>query len=302
MGSNLIIKVGELWFKNPIILASGILGDKASLLKRAINEGVGGIVTKSITLEPREGYKTPIIIGLKCGFLNAVGLANPGIDGIKELISEINTKDVPIIVSIAGSSIQEFIKIAKASEKYGADGIELNFSCPHVRGKGIEIGADPQLVFEIIDNVRREVNIPIFVKLGLSDNIIKASEKALEGGANALVLINTIKGMAIDVWVQKPILSNKFGGVSGCAIHPIAVRVVYEIYEEFQADIIGVGGVEDWEDAIEFILAGARAVQVGSAIAYKGYSIFKELKNGILNYLDKLGIKSIEEIVGIAHS
>ncbi len=298
---NLEVNISGIKLRNPTLLASGIIGTSATLLIRAYKEGAGGVVTKSFTKERREGYPTPIIVAHKCGFINAVGLANPGIDGIKEIIPKVKAKGVPIIVSIAGTNPEDFLILALEAEKYGADGIELNLSCPHTKRFGLEIGTDKSIVREIITKLKDHVRIPIFAKFGLTDNIIEIAKVAEESGIDGIVAINTIKGMVIDVWLKRPILSNKYGGVSGPAIHPIATRIVYDLYESVNVPIIGVGGVDDWKSAVELILAGARAVQIGSALAYKGFRVFREIVNGICRYMERSGFNRIEEIVGLAH-
>ena len=287
--------------RNPTMLASGILGDKASLLERAYRAGAGAVVTKSFTREPREGYVTPIIVGVPCGFINAVGLANPGKDGLRSILEKIKGK-FPVIVSIAGATAEEFVELAIIAEEHGARGVELNLSCPHAEKRGLEIGADPRTVEKIVSEVKSVVRIPVFVKLGISDNMIESCVRAENAGADGLVLINTIKAMKIDIWIKKPILSNKFGGLSGPAIHPIAVRTIYEAYEQVDIPIIGVGGIISWEDAVEFLLAGASAVQLGSAIAWKGYGVFKEIIDGIKYYLKANGFSSVNDIIGLAHN
>jgi len=298
---DLSVTIANLRIRNPTMLASGILGTSPSLLIRAYQEGAGAVVTKSFTKEYREGYKTPIIIATKCGYINAVGLANPGKEHIKEIVNPVKKMGVPIIVSLAGSTKEEFRELALEAEDSGADGLELNLSCPHAEKRGLEIGSDPELVYKIIEQLKEDIRIPVFAKLGLSDNIITTAIKAEEAGADGLVLINTVRGMLIDIWTKKPVLSNKFGGISGPAIHPIAVRVVYEVYEKVNIPIIGVGGIDNWESAIEMFLAGAKAVQIGSAIAYEGLDIFKRIVNGIRNYLIENGYGSIKDIIGLAH-
>ncbi|MHA1616979.1 MAG: dihydroorotate dehydrogenase [Candidatus Njordarchaeales archaeon] len=297
---DLSVRIGKLQLRNPTMLASGILGDKASLLERAYRAGAGAVVTKSFTREPREGYATPIIVGVPCGFINAVGLANPGKDGLKSVLEKIRGK-FPVIVSIAGATVEEFVELAVIAEDYGADGLELNMSCPHAERRGLEIGSDPSIVGKIVEDVKQSVKIPIFVKLGLSDNIFESCKQAEEAGADALVLINTIRAMKIDIWIRKPVLSHKYGGLSGQAIHPIAVFTVYRAYEIVDIPVIGVGGVTNWEDAVEFLLAGASAVQIGSSLALKGYNIFSEIVNGIRHYLEKIGFSSVRDIIGLAH-
>ncbi len=294
-------KVASLKMLNPLVLASGILGSEGSLLVRAAREGFGAVTTKSFTPEAREGYKTPIIAFVEQGLLNAVGLANPGYKALPQILGDAKKGGVPVIVSIAASTPEEFSRIASYAEEHGADAIELNLSCPHVKGHGLQIGQDPDYTGEIVSSVSSIVNIPVFVKIGVTDNLIETVSKALDKGADAIVAINTVKAMAIDIYAKKPVLSNKYGGLSGPAIHPIATRVIYDVYREFSPPIIGVGGVSTWMDAVEFLLAGASAVGVGTAVAYKGLSIAGEILQGIEEYMESEGFSTLEEIVGYAH-
>lgn len=300
--SRLITKVGSLKLPNPTVLASGILGH-GSLMRRAIVEGgAGGVVTRSLTREPREGYATPVIVGTRAGLVNAVGLANPGFRSFLENELPIaKGTGACVIVSVAGTSAGEFAEISAAAEGAGADAVELNLSCPHVEKRGLELGADPELVRDIVEEVKGILKIPVHVKLGVADRLGEVALAAEGAGADAAVAINTVRAMAIDVHARVPAISNVYGGLSGPAIHPIAVRCVYELYELLSIPIIGSGGVEDWMTAVEFLLAGARAVQIGSAVAVKGLSVFKEVAEGIERYLDSYGFKGVEEVVGLAH-
>ncbi len=298
----LSVDLAGIKLRNPLMLASGVVGNNKNLMMRAWESGAGAIVTKTYTVEPREGYRTPIIVDLPYGYLNAVGLENPGINGIGELLSVLKERDVKVIVSIAGRDIEEFVKLAVRSQEYGADGIELNLSCPHTGGYGLEIGMDREAVIMAIRRIKEEVDIPVFPKFGYMPKLIDVLKMAEIAGADGIVIINTIRGMKIDIWIRRPILSNKFGGLSGPAIHPIAVACVYEAYEQLNIPIIASGGVWGWEEAIEFFLAGATAIQVGSVIGMKGMDIFGEILRGIEKYLEENGFKDIREIIGLAHS
>lgn len=293
--------VGNLRLRNPLVLASGILGSEGSLLARAAEEGFGALTTKSFTLEPREGYKTPITVFTVAGLVNAVGLANPGYKILPDILTVAKKGGVPVIVSVAASNPDEFLIISSYAEECGADAVELNLSCPHVNGHGLEIGQDPGYTGEIVKTVSGSVDIPVFIKVGLSDRVLETVSSALDSGADAVVAINTVRAMVIDVYARQPILSNKYGGLSGPAIHPIATRVIYDIYREFSPPIIGVGGVSSWMDAVEFLLAGASAVGIGTAVAFKGLSIAREILDGIEEYLVSEGFSSIEDIVGYIH-
>ncbi|MHA1340123.1 MAG: dihydroorotate dehydrogenase [Promethearchaeota archaeon] len=295
------VSIANLKFPTPFILASGILGISYSAMLALEKEGIGGITTKSIGPEPREGYSNPSIIGLENDtFLNAVGLANPGISYFKKEITEIKNKiKIPLVVSIFGNTPKSFAEVAEQAWKAGADAIEMNISCPHAHVSFI--GADPNVTFEYVSVVRTSVKCPLFVKLSPNvTNIIDIAKSAEKAGADALVAINTVKAMAIDINLKKPILSNKIGGLSGRAIKPIGLRNVFAIYPEVKIPIIGCGGIFEWQDAIEYFLAGASAVQIGSAFSL-GYEILGDMIRGIKNYLRNNDFSSILEIIGLAH-
>lgn len=294
--SRLSVEVGGLKLRNPIILAAGILSN-GPLLKQAAKAGAGAVVTKSLTIERREGSNTPAIVGVRGGFLNNIGLSNPGyIDFLSYDLPIAKEGGVPVIVSVAGFSSEEFVKICKASDDAGADAVELNLSCPNIKKGGLEFGRDPEIVERIVRRVKDSVGIPVFVKLGLTDRLVEVGESAQKAGADGVVAINSIPAMAIDLHTKRPVLSEVYGGLSGPAIHPIALRCVHQLYQRLSIPIIGCGGVESWEDVVEFVLAGATAVQVGSAIAVKGLSIFKEICDGIEEYLENQGLKNISAI------
>ena len=304
MNESVVLKaeVAGLIMPNPTMLASGILGTSANMLKKVAECGAGAVVTKSVGLKPRRGYPNPTVIQIECGFLNAVGLPNPGIHRFVEEIRELNDLKVPLIVSVFGFSPKEYVEVAKIACEAGANAIELNLSCPHVKGTGSEIGQDPEMIKRVVSSVKESVDKPVFAKLTANtDQIVKLARTAEEAGADAVTAINTVRAMAIDIETCMPVLANKFGGLSGVAIKPIAIRCVYEIYEAVKIPVIGCGGIRGWRDAVEFMLAGASAVQIGSAIALEGLSIFKSICDGISSYLERKGFKSVKEIVGLAH-
>lgn len=287
---------------NPTMLASGILGLSADSLSNVVMGGAGAIVTKSVGLKPRKGYANPTVVQADCGLINAMGLPNPGIEEFVKEIREAKSFGVPIIVSIYGFSAEEYAVIAKKAVDAGADAVELNVSCPHVRETGSEIGQNPEILTEVVRKVKAAVKKPVFVKL--SPNVTSIAENAevvANAGADVLTAINTVKAMAIDAETAMPILSNKTGGLSGPAIKPIAVRCVYEIYEKVKLPIAGCGGITDWRDAVEFLLAGATAIQIGTAVAERGPNIFRDVTHGINDYLKRKGFKSVKEIVGLSH-
>ena len=296
------VEIAGLKLRNPTILASGILGMTAECLMKVARAGAGALTTKSIGLEPREGYENPTVIQVECGILNAVGLPNPGIRRFTEEIKKLRDLKVPLIVSIYGFSSEEYAKVAEIAAETGADAIELNLSCPHIKGCGAEIGKDPEMVSLIVEMVKEAVDCPVFAKITPNVADIKEIAKAAaSAGADAITAINTIRAMAIDIETCRPILANKIGGLSGGAIKPIAVRCVYEIYEAVDIPVIGCGGVRTWRDAVEFMLAGALAIQIGSAIAYEDLSIFKRIADGIEDYLSRKKFRSVRDIVGLAH-
>ena len=296
------MEIAGLKFRKPTMLASGFLGVSGLTLRRAVEAGAGAIITKSSSLKPREGNPGPTIVELPVGLLNAIGLASPGIVLMKDEIEEAKQSGVPVIVSIFGFSVSDYSKSARIAETYGADAVELNVSCPHVSGVS-EIGQDPKIAAKVTRTVKKAVDIPVFAKLSPNvSNIVEIGCAVERAGADAITAINTIKGMLIDIRVRLPVLSAKIGGLSGPAIKPVAVRCVYELAEKVKLPIIGVGGIMGWEDAVEFFLAGASAVQIGTAILRKDLNVFSEVTEGLASYLKANGFTSVSELVGLAHS
>jgi len=282
------------------MLASGILGISLDVFNRIYRSGAGAVVTKSLSKEPWEGYSNPTIFSVGGGgWINAVGLSNPGAPNFAKMIE--NNKDVPIIVSLVGSIPEDFEFMVNEFTKCNVAGYELNLSCPHVAKVGLEVGDDPELVKKIVSIVKKSTNVPVIAKVGLgTTNYLDTVGIAIDSGIDAITAINTVRAMAVDVNTQKPILSNKFGGLSGTPIKPIALRCVYEISSKYNIPIIGCGGISTWEDAVEFFLAGASAIQIGSAVGDRWVDVFNEINNGILQYMEKKGISRIEEMVGLA--
>jgi dihydroorotate dehydrogenase (NAD+) catalytic subunit len=300
----LSISLAGLKLENPTLLASGVLGYSAESLNRVAKGGAGAVVTKSVGIEQRVGYVNPTLVQVKGGLLNAMGLPNPGINVYsKEIEFNKTILRVPVVVSIFGYSADEYAVVAKKAVDAGADAVELNVSCPHVKQTGAEIGQNPKLLSEVVEKVKATVGTPLIVKLSPNvADIALLARAAVEAGADALTAVNTVKAMAIDVETTLPILSNVKGGLSGPAIKPIALRCVYEIFEELpQIPIIGCGGIMDWRDAVEFLLAGAWAVQIGSAVAFEDTDIFKTITKGIESYLRRKHYGSVKEIVGLSH-
>jgi dihydroorotate dehydrogenase (NAD+) catalytic subunit len=299
----LSISLAGLKLRNPTILASGILGYTAESLQRAVEGGAGAVVTKSVGAEARMGYANPTVVQANSGLVNAMGLPNPGIEEYVEEIAHAKTiVKAPLVVSVFGYSAEEYAQVAKKAVKAGADAVELNVSCPHVKQTGSEIGQNPRILAEVVANVRGAVKAPVIVKLSPNvTDITEIAKVAVKAGSDALTAINTVKAMAIDADTTLPVLSNTRGGLSGPAIKPIALRCVYDLYEAVKTPIIGCGGITTWRDAVEFFLAGAAAVQVGTAVAWENPNVFQAINQGVTAYLKKKGYKSVKEIVGIAH-
>jgi dihydroorotate dehydrogenase (NAD+) catalytic subunit len=305
MSSGLAVEIAGLKLSNPTMLAAGILGLSAASLQEAAKQGAGAVVSKSVGLESRLGYRNPAVFQLdNCGLLNAIGLPNPGAEHFAQEIRDFkkNAPETPMIASVLGFSTDEFAHAAQILATAGADAVELNVSCPHVKKTGSEIGQSPRLVSEVVRSVKSAIEKPVFIKLtpNVAD-IAKVAEAAADAGADAIVAINTVRGMAIDIETAYPVLANKTGGLSGSALKPVAVRCVYEIYEGIKVPIIGCGGIAAWQDAVEFMLAGASAVQIGTAIASQGLGVFRSVSNGIDRYVRDKGFRSVNEIVGLSH-
>ena len=285
------------------MLAAGILGSTASSLNWAGRSGAGAVVTKSFGLFPNKGYANPTTVEVTGGVINAIGLSNPGVENFTDELVKLN-KSVPAIASLYGANPEEFSEIAARVDGL-VDALELNVSCPHAMGGcGSTIGQDPLLTAEIVRSVKRSVKIPVFVKLTPNVNdIVEIALHAQDAGADALTLINSLgPGMRIDIETGKPILKNKFGGLSGPAIKPVAIRCVYDVFDSVDIPIIGVGGIRDHEDVLEFLYAGASCVQIGTSIMYEGMDIFGKILNGLERFMDERGYGSVDELVGIAHN
>lgn len=267
-------------------------------LKRAYESGAGAVISKSIGLNPNPGYDNPTIVEVECGYLNAMGLPNPGVESFTE---ELERLDFPLLVSVYAKDAEGFSKLVKRLDKFGVIGFELNLSCPHVKGLGVDIGSDPKLVYDMVRASRRETDKPILAKLSPMVDVVEVAKVCEKAGASAVTLTNTFRGMVIDVESMSPILSNKFGGLSGPAIRPMVVALVYEVYEEVGIPIIASGGVVKWENLVEYLLAGARAVEVGTGIAYRSFDLFRELLKGLEDYMRRKGFEKVEELVGLAH-
>ena len=305
MNNNLLmVNIAGLKLQNPTALASGILGYTGDSFKAVEENGAGAIVTKSVGVSPRVGYPNPTVVQVKGGLINAVGLPNPGINDYTEEIKYAKSiLKVPLIVSVFGYTAEEYSLVAQKAAEAGADAVELNVSCPHVKYTGSEIGQNPKLLTDVVCAVKAAVQKPVIVKLSPNvTDIVELGKAAVKAGADALTVINTLRALAIDVETQEPILSNIRGGLSGSAIKPVALRCVYDIYDALpKTPIIGCGGINDWRDAVEFFLAGASAIQVGTAVALEDPTVFEDINKGVTSYLKRKGYGSVKEIVGLSH-
>lgn len=291
-------------FRNPLWLASGIWGESGNSLKGAWDAGAGGVVTKSIGSQPRAGYPNPTVETYeKWGMLNAMGLPNPGIEEYPQEIAVARSSGAEIIGSIFGADAEEFSDLAVRMAATGVLALELNLSCPHAKGLGSEIGQDPDQVREVVRAVKRAVKIPVIAKITPNHyDVASLAQAAESAGADAISAINTVRAMAIDVRLRRPVLANGLGGLSGPAIKPIGLACVWQIYERVNIPIIGIGGIEHADDVIEYMLAGARAVELGTAVAFRGVGIFSGLAKGLAERMDALQVHRLEDIVGAAHT
>ncbi len=302
--SRLIVKIGSVELSNPTILASGILGVAAGGLIRAWKDGAAAVVTKTVGLQPRSGHPGPRIVGLYGdNLMNAMGIPNPGIE---EYLPEINAaveQGVPVIGSALGSNPEEFAKVAVALSKAGVMAIELNVSCPHV-GSLYLLGMDPQSTSDIVSQVVKQTKkeIPVWVKLpGSTDypQLIQVAKAAEKTGASAVVVLNTLPALALDVESRRPLLGAGIGGLSGPAIKPIAIRAVWELSKSgLTIPIIGVGGILTGQDVIEYLLAGASAVEIGTGVLTRGSTIFTQVCDELIAYMKRHQIKRITQLTG----
>jgi dihydroorotate dehydrogenase (NAD+) catalytic subunit len=293
-------------FKNPMVTSSGCFGFGLEYKDYFDPNVLGGIVVKGITMEPRDGNYGTRIAETPGGMLNCVGLENPGIDYFENVIVK-NIKDSgiesPIIVNINGKVIEEYVEIAKRVEKIPeVDMIELNISCPNVKDGGMAFGAKPEVAGAVTKAVREVTTKPLIVKLSPNVTDISHIAKVVEeNGADAVSLINTLLGMAIDIKKKKPVLGNTFGGFSGPAVKPVALRMVYQVYKSVNIPIVGMGGISSTEDAIEFMMAGATMVSLGTGL-FSNPVLPVEIKEGLEKFCEENNLENIQDIVGVAHN
>ncbi len=289
--------------QNPTVLASGILGTNFSLMQRVISEGAGAVTMKSIGPEERDGHANPTVIEWEHGLLNAVGLPSPGFQNMDEEWKQLSKRKFPLIASIYGANINEFATVAKNVALHKPDAIEANISCPNTKEHGQIFGTNKEASQAVISAVKKEIGkIPLIAKLTpQAPNIGAIAAGCEKAGADAICAINTVAGMCIDIDARKPILQNKFGGLSGPAIKPVGIKCVYQVYENVKIPILGMGGISNGRDAIEYIQAGATALGIGSATYYHGIEVFKKVCDEMQDWMKANNVKNLEEIRGIAH-
>ena len=288
--------------RNPTMNAAGVFGISPPLLRRVYEAGAGAVVSKSIGLDPRPGHPNPTVVAVEGGMLNAMGLPNPGASYFAGEIGRLKEAGVPVVASFFGASVEEFVEAARTLAEAGADALELNCSCPNVEEELGLLGTDPANVERITAAVKEAVDLPVFVKLTPNvTDIVEVARAAERGGADAVTAVNTLKALAVDVDLRRPVLANVTGGLSGPALKPVALRCVWEIAGGVDIPIIGCGGVSNWRDAVEFLLCGASAVEIGTALMTRGFDVFREVAEGIRGYLAENGFREVGEIVGLAH-
>jgi len=299
---SLAVSMAGLELRNPTMNAAGVLGISAPLLKRVYEGGAGAVVTKSLGGVQRMGHSNPTLVSVEGGALNAMGLPNPGAEYFVNMIKELKGEGVPVVASFFGGSIKEFRDVASVLSEAGVDALEVNVSCPNVAEELGMLGADPMNTEKVTEAVKEVAKSPVIVKLSPNvTDICEIARAAERGGADAITAVNTLKGLAVDADLRRPILTNVTGGLSGPALKPVALRCVWEIYEAVEIPIIGCGGISNWRDAVEYLLSGATAVEIGTAAMDGGFDIYGEIAEGIRGYLAENGFKGVKEIVGLAH-
>lgn len=300
---DLSVKLPGLNLKNPIIPASGCFGFGREFAELYDLSLLGGIAIKSATITPRFGNETPRVAETPCGMLNAIGLQNPGANVIIEReLPWLQHFDVEILANVAGSSEEDYIECARLMSAHPCvNVIELNISCPNVKHGGAAFGTDPETAARLTRKVKAVSTKPVYVKLSPNvSDIVKIAKAVEEAGADGIVMINTLLGMRFDKRTGKPILANKTGGLSGPAIKPVALRMIYQVYQNVQIPIIGVGGIESAEDVVEFLVAGASAVEIG-AMNFQDPMICVKIIQDLERVLKKYGYNSLSEVIGRSH-
>jgi len=301
---NLNIKLPGLDLKNPIIPASGCFGFGREFAEYYDLSILGSIMIKATSVEPRLGNPVPRVAETPAGMLNAIGLQNPGVEKVMEIeLPFLEQFDLPIIANIAGTTLEDYVVVAeKISKAPNVAALEVNISCPNVKAGGITFGTDAQVAAELTRAVKAVSSVPIYIKLSPNvTNIVEIAKAVEAAGADGITMINTLLGMRLDLKTGKPIIANGTGGLSGPAIKPVAIRMVHDVYKAVKIPIIGMGGVMNAEDVLEFLYAGASAVAVGTANFIDPY-ICPEIIEQLPSVLKKYGFNSASEAIGFAHS
>ena len=296
----LSVNIGGIQMRNPVMTASGTFGYGSEYADFVDLNRLGAVVVKGVTSVPWPGNPMNRIMETPSGMLNAIGLQNVGVDGfISEKLPYLNEFDVPVIVNVCGKTVEEYLLVVeKLSSVDGVAGIELNISCPNLDCGGMSFGVDPTLAHQLVSEVREKTGLPLLVKLSPNVTDITVIARAVEdGGADALSAINTLLGMAINAKTREPEIANVTGGLSGPAIKPVALRLVWEVYKSVSLPIVGMGGIMNGTDAVEFFIAGASAIAVGTANFINPQASI-EVVDGIGNYLEKMDMTSVKELVG----
>ena len=298
--TNLNVKFGNIEFKNPLIMASGTFGFGKEYAEIYDIEKLGGISSKGLTLEKRDGNKGIRVFETPSGMMNSVGLENPGVKGfIENELQFFKELDTVRIANLGGGTLDDYIKGVELLNDQPIDMIELNISCPNVKAGGMAFGIKNEVAREVVRAVRSKTKLPLIVKLSPNaEDIIGMAKVCEEEGADGISLVNTFKAMAIDINKKKPVFENVYAGLSGPAIKPIAIRMVHEVCKAVNIPVMGMGGITTWQDAIEFIMAGATCIQVGTA-NFINPRIGLDIIEGIQNYMEEEGINSLDEIRGI---
>lgn len=296
---DLSVSIGSLQLKNPVLTASGTFGYGLEFRRFGDLGALGGVVVKGTTLQPRAGNKPQRIVETAAGMLNSIGLENPGVDFfLTHYLPQLRDLGVTTIVNLAGNTIDEYCQLAERLQQPGIAALELNISCPNVKAGGMAFGTSEEAVYQVVQAVRRHTKLPLIVKLSPNVTDIAAIARAAEAaGADAISLINTLLGMAVDIRTRRPILGNVVGGLSGPAIKPVALRMVWQVAQAVKVPIIGMGGIMTASDAIEFLLCGASAVQIGAANFVEPTTAWRVI-DGIAEYLEQQGIASVRELIG----
>jgi dihydroorotate dehydrogenase (NAD+) catalytic subunit len=300
MSTDLSIRIGSLRLKNPVLAASGTFGYGEEFSDYIDLKGLGGLITKSISLHPRAGNPPPRIAETPAGMLNAIGLANVGVERfIEEKLPFLRSSGIPVIVNIACPSVDEYAEVTERLKGCaGLAGIEVNISCPNVEREGMAFGVDPETAHEVIRAVRRRTALPLIAKLTPNvTDIVSIARSVIDAGADAISLINTLVGMAVDVRTRRPKLANVTGGLSGPAVRPVALAMVWKVAQCVSVPVIGIGGIMSADDALEFFIAGATAVQIGTAHFVDPEAALRVIE-GLRTFLEGEGVESIRDLIG----